>query len=147
MVTLKSPDQQFFKRACTGFPILTTSLFMYACKRLQVNFRLRMQHIYFQEWLLIVFNQLLLETFGFQDKAPGTRTTGGMRFHHGTLSGFILHICFYCRGLSRIPIAKLETFYHLKRLGSVTTSTFSLKLAVEYRFPAKMTLALERPTY
>lgn len=32
-----------------------------------------MQHIYFQEWLLIVFNQLLLETYGFEDKARGKK--------------------------------------------------------------------------
>ena len=65
-----------------------------------------MQHIYFQEWLLIVFNQLLLENFGLEDKAPGTRTTRGMRFHHGTLSGFILHMLFYCRRLNRLLIAE-----------------------------------------
>ena len=50
---------------------------MYACKKLHLNFKFRMQHIYFQEWLLIVFNQLLLETFGFEDTAPETRTTCG----------------------------------------------------------------------
>ena len=76
---------------------------MYACKKLHLNFKLRMQHIYFQEWLLIVFNRdLWIRGHGSGNKDD----LRGMRFHHGTLSGFILHIGSYCRRLSRLLIAE-----------------------------------------